>query len=954
MIGLTAQIEAAIEKRHVRYVDLFRVDLGTYGATTYVYRWSDRAIPAALTFDSENYEARVTRDSADKLPRSKDGKIEIVVANHDGLVTDLLDAGVDLAGGRLSVVRMFPDLAPAVNHVGDWTTPYWHGRISQLKELTTDRAVCVVEFGYLDLSRRFGRLYGQSCAHVFADGFYCPYNPGAGYGRPNAVDSGTATGGSATTLARTGYDFAAAGVEIGHHVFATNGTSAASGVVTDVAVGTLTVASWAHGTPANGWSYQVGPAYADCRYTLEQCEARGMYGPSDNVADTQLNFSRRRYFGGWTEPVRKSVDWRIRKNVFKYEKGRSFPAANVGVMGEPIPIPVGHCRLRSVEHLAWFPAGQFTHYLFGIGEGRVGRVDPYSIRVAGEPVDNINPNSPHGAVDDGLMLIGFNDFMEGADDSGAVTSGELTEAQRASGVGMRDARAYQFRQTVSTYKNNPWVFNSPGGSGTGPGNVSMMRIRVEADTGEDATLDCVVGRGTMMRVAAGGWTSLPDVAQVCLTALTNRLWGAGLSDAQLDVDSFAALSAHCRTLVPKIQTDWAGNLKSGTIAFGPTDGKAPDGREDAAWVFISMTEDPQRYTGGALTVTVGVQEFERKVTSVVPEISVPELVPLPGGYGYMPDPENGVSFRGGWFFVDQPWDPANSPTRGDAYTLVPSKESAGMVPRYMANGVLNVAEKKLADALDEILRCANAEWFQNLGRIYVAARAQVNTGTLDTPTITDKGDSRNVLTGSVRLEQEGRDSSYNSVRVEFADKAQGFAVQPIVIKDELMQLEQKRRFGEAIRDEVKGAVYLPLVNDLEQAARVGAMIARQRGVRSDGRRNARVHVEMPAHLAMMLQPVVDVCPLDLRGMPAWVQFGRVEKLEEGRTAATTAVEFSVYLHADHSDDPYDFHRDRYPGEVTDSGGRPVRFRIDSAVEELIEDNEGNHQSTVPYTFTLPQ
>lgn len=950
MITLTPEIETAITARQVRYVDLFRVDLGSYNATPYVYYWSDRAIPDTVTFDGRNYEARITRDSMSKLPRSKRGKTDLTISNHDGLVTDLYSAGISLIQGRVSVVRIFPDLDPEDQAVGDWTNPYWHGRITEVRELTAEAASVTVEFGWLDLTKRFGRVLGQTCPHLFADGFHCPYAPAEGYGRANEVTTGTATGADATHLYHTGKDFSA--VTVGDVVVASNGTDGTSGEVTVKATGTLTVGSWSHGTPASGWHYEVGPAHTTCRYTVGDCEDRGMYGPSDNVAANQLNWSRRRYFGGWAEPAKTSIQVRQRSGL-GYTKYRTLPQGSDGVHGRPVQVPVGYPILRGLKPVAWINAGQFQHLVYVLGEGRIGGVSPW-MQIDGHGIDNVG-STTQGLKDDSLIIFGADAYVGTANDTDAVTSGELTEAQRARGVGILDSWAYQQGGKLSTYADNPFRFNSAGGSGIGPANCALIRVRVEAEF-DPAGAEAVVQLtgGTLMKRLNGTWTAHPDPIEVFYNAMTHPLWGAGLSDGQLNLDALTEASDWCRAMVPKVQSEWAAgtNVASGNVAFGPEGGTGPGGDHTADWIYIATTTDPQIWVGAVLIVTVDSVEYDRKIVLARPDMTDPVFSELPGGYGKRLDvPPQTI---GAWLVVDQVWESSAIPSAGDAYVIKATTDAQGKVQRFTANGVLGVQEKKLEDALEDILRGCNADWYQHLGKVSVAVRAQVDTGGLTTPVLTDKGNSRNVLPGSALLIEKAVDRSYNAVRVEFPDRTRAGEITAVVIKSSEAQLEQKARFGDQIRDEVKGSVFLPITNNLEEAARVGSMIARQRGIRSDGRRNYEITLEMPAHLAMKLEPIRDVCGLDLEGMPSFVQFGRVEDIDEGRTAAVASVKLSLYHHDDHADNPYDFHRDRQPGEITDSEGRAVRFRLVSATETVTTDRSGGPHSMISVKYTLPQ
>jgi hypothetical protein len=948
----------------MRYIELYKFDLGTQQGSSYVYYWATQDVPSTVSFDSQNYDAMVVRDSMQKLPRpvgDSEKKVTIKVRNDTGQITDLLDLGVYFEHGRVSVVRIFPDLAKVDQNVGDWTNPYWHGRIVAVKEVTRDWAVFELAFGYLDLSKRFGRVLHSSCHNIFADDDHCPYDIDAGWGLPQITTSGTATGGSSTTIVDSGKNFTALGVAVDDWVVAENGVAnLVTGQVTIVGTTTLTVDNWRFGTaPANGWSYIVGPEYTSCKYTFPACDNRGMGGPNDNRPPEELNSIRRRCFCGWTPPSKETVPWRWREDWNTYHEGTSYPTGNRGLYGTPIPIPVGGTKMKGVKPVAYFNAGDFTHFLFIVGEARVNRVR--EIRVSGHPIDP-QPKGTSTAEEweDSLIYYSFDGYT-GANDQDGVTAGELTQTQQKQGVGSLQSWTHGERVVLEQYENNPDEFNSALGSGISQACTSFIRVRIQAQVDPTTVeADFTVNGGTVMEKVAGGtWVSRPDMAEVAYNAFTNNRWGGGLSTDQMDATSWAAGSTHCRSLVSKTQTEVAD--KSGTIGFGPKDGPAPSGAVSGDWVFIRMTEDPQPWRGALLTVTVNATPYERRVISVRPEFSIQETAGDPedaGGYGEIETEENEISYHGGWFIVDEEWDSVDIPSRGDSYTLEPHEDASGQVYRYMANGVLNNKEKKFGAAVKDILRCMNADWVQHLGKVYLAMRKDEDLVVVDARmTITDYGASRNVVINrgksSAKLVVDPVNQAFNAINVQFPNQQKDYVLDPITIKSSASQLRMKEQFNEDVRDQVKGSVHLPLVSDIETAARLGTLIARERGIRAGNRHNAKVKCQMPVHIAMKMIPVADVYPLDFDGFPAYVQYGRVESIDEDLNKLTATVTFSVYYDADYDDTAEDQRHDLNPGEITDSSGNPIRFKLVSQSEGSIEGVAGNYVQTIDYEITLP-
>ena len=166
-------------------------------------------------------------------------------------------------------------------------------------------------------------------------------------------------------------------------------------------------------------------------------------------------------------------------------------------------------------------------------------------------MDNYDPHAPIGAVDDPLILYGFENLyaFNGAkgNDSAAVTSGELTEEQQKACVGARESLAWSWNEALDTYQHNPLVFNDSLGNGISWARRSIVRIRIQTkDLDPEQARLTVRGVGTMMeRVGMAGWTPGPNVVEVAYNAFVRKGWGKGTDPARMDADSWAAASNYC-------------------------------------------------------------------------------------------------------------------------------------------------------------------------------------------------------------------------------------------------------------------------------------------------------------------------------------------------------------------------------------------------------------------------
>ena len=173
------------------------------------------------------------------------------------------------------------------------------------------------------------------------------------------------------------------------------------------------------------------------------------------------------------------------------------------------------------------------------------------------------------------------------------------------------------------------------------------------------------------------------------------------------------------------------------------------------------------------------------------------------------------------------------------------------------------------------------------------------------------------------------------------------------IRERKAQLIQKEKFSLPARDRLEKTLTLALTNTRDQAARLGTLYLRSRGIRSNLLPNVFVKVEMPAMLTMEMIPVKDVYPLDLDGLPAWIAYGRVESIEESLSKITSIVTFSVYVHADYDDTAAAGRADIGPPDPGDANEKVSSYRIADIQEQLVTNNEGNLENEIIVDLTLP-
>ena len=963
-LTLTAAVIADLLNASTHVIELVRWDMGN----SIVKYLSNRAVVDPVTFDGRTYRETILQGGIPKLdfPVGRDSgrsKVTIRFANHDGYFDDLRDnQGVIFRGSKLSIVRGFPLLTKPNNRIGDWGAddtsgapnsdgPYWFGRCLSLKT-APDIATGVFRFGGFGINQRAYREFSSSCWKVFK-GPGCPYGVIAGRGHPKSTSTGTSTGITATTLTDTGATFITDGILATDFVLAYQ-----SGDLTKFAVGTiqsrtetvLTIDAWAFQTPAAGWEYIAGPEFTSCDQLHPSCIQRGMYGYK------AFNKSQRRFHGG-VGPIALTPFDVVSRGSGGTKRYRTTPEGNDGIDGTTIPVPVGTVTLHKLPIIAAGADADFIYSWVVFGEGRCSKIT--KTLIDGVPIDNHDFEDPTHR--DPQQYGGFED-MGSADDSAAVTAGEITEDHRVECFGTREVYAKTVRLTRDEYKNTPYLFSS-GDNANGPSNdgLSFAYIRVEPPGGALGKLfgnASMSGVGVLCKKIPTGTTHFPSVPEFIWTLIQNKKWGAKQDVSFMDSASFTTAHDHVNATAvkgaaPKLETI------NTTVLFGPLDADSDVHLDAQNWVFIerwafSVTNDPMIYIGAELEVTQAGKTGFYTITNVWTESEHDGDVFNPDLGGHFPTPPGVYTGKEGAFFQVTPDFPNGKiPAAGDTITLRENPND----PLHGAAG--NPAKSvDIHEAISDLMANVFGDHYQKGGKFHIAIRKSVNLATVDTlPTITDKGTSRNVLArGKGKSFWNPGDASKmpNELKFSFTDRAAGFERRTFTIKNELAQNLYVDRYGDDALDEAKANLDLNLTSSLEEAIKVAALWLRHFGARPAQFENGTIQVDMPLHDAVALRPIEDVRKVDLTGVPSWVTYARVDSMKESITGGFMTVTMIPYVAADYTD-PVNGLTLEYPGSGPLAEELlPKQVKPETITEEiLVDDITGLPQTVLIGEYTLP-
>jgi len=960
---ISSQVEVELLKPHIRVLELIDLNFGN----GFEISIANQRVQNTASHNGRIYEPRVV--SIGQLPftvGAEDDETDIVLDNTGLYFTNLVNQGVVLEEGKIKVHRLFPNILPPNNVIAD----YWHGRVVSY---TLRENVCAmkVSYGFVGLEQRALRRYEHTCNNLFADGLHCPYKSLGGVGIPENISNGTATGGSSLTLVDTGKNFVTEGIQIGWQVFVKSGKKII-GQITAVAATTLTIDFWRNDgsptatIPATSDSYIVGPAFTSCDFSKAACIARGMFGSNNTQVDADLNVSTRRFFIGLLQPA----DVRFSGREFKDEraKGPRFGGrllkANRSLDGAVVPAVFGSYLLKDLDLIGSAAAGGFMHALFSVGEGRCWFVGAPTMDDIG--ADNVDPTGLAEKMD---SLIEWGIEIAGND----TIAGDLTLDQQKQAVGSRESRGIFRLESIDTYKNSPFLLNDATGDGISPAGLCMFRIRTEPPGGakvDSTPTGSALVIGLMTKMITGetpqlddsgvtDYTSLPNHIQIFYHLLRNTRYGAGRDDIDIDLPASLSESAYCQAFIGGTQSHVT--RVTGTVALGPDDSLITPVSKSVVWI-SDVGREAKDWGAGRFTITQSGKEFSSRIVSVAIIEDMSNFLFdyfTQGGGTFVPIA--GQVGKTGVLLSLHPAFPAGKiPTTGDTYeiTTAAGGGGGGLIRRFKAAGVL-ADDVSVKEMLQSVLDNCVGTFVQNNGKISPIIRKAVNLNTVSAlPIFTDKGVNRNVIRvdGESTMEfiPDPIDQTVNSVAVEFVDALADYRVVTLIIRNQAAQERAGKVFGEKRRDKREKPLSLNLTTSRDQAARVGAILLRERGPLPNGRPNGVIRWVSPIHDSMTLQPVKDVRAVASDHIPNYIQFVRIMKIIDNPDKMTVTIEARPHYNQFYDDTTKDLGTEIFPVDTSFSVDEiPLPVRIETVTAAFIKDKEGTHHEQLTVKFTLP-
>ncbi len=940
---VSAAVDAELIKEGIFIIDLIDFDFG--GGN--FFRWAESLVDGAITFNGKLYEPRLLRNGLGTLPFTIGAKGDSTTAEFDNLdllFTTLINEGVSLQHGRMTVHRLFHNLPPPDNIIAN----YWFGRVLNF-ELTESSCVFNVGFGFPELSRRALRRFEHSCNSLFAEDEQCPYNVMAGFGLPQTLTAGTTTSGTPTSITDTGKNFITLGVKNGMHVFIK--TKKSRGIIQNVTATTLTVDQWRFNTAGSGDSYIVGPPFTDCHFSKGACINRGMFGPNGAQTDSQLNQSARRYFMGNTKP--SAVVFQGHEKDSSGDKKRFSRTAkgNDSIDGTIIPAVFGYFKVRDMIVLGAAAAGDFLHSLFTGGEGRVYSL--FSPTVDGFPVDN--PSRGGNLFRDDTFFTWGLDNRSNADDAGA----DLSDALAKQAIGSRASFGQRLREPLDSYLNHPYLFNNSKGDGISLAGLNAMRIRTEPEGGAREGSIPSAGAtmiGLMTKMPPGAtpqsddgnvtdYTKWPNHLQIFYNMVTNKRWGAGLDDSNLNLTRLNAESDYCEEFIASTQFQFASI--NGSVGFSSTEPLTSTTTKN--WIFTrDFINVP--LVGGQLRITTAGKEF---VSTIISIEEVPVLyVPWDGDDWF--DPPSDFDYVDGTFiFVADDFPTGAEPVNGDSYQIQPIQR----VRRFKANGKLD-DDIDIDEMLQSIMENCAGTFVQDQGVITPVIRKAVSlSAAAALPIFTDKGVNRNIVKkNGISTVVFTPDEIVSSIAVNYVDGGQDFRKATLLIKNQTAELLIGNLFNEKRRDKREKTLSLNLTTSKDQAARVGAITLRERGPLPAGRPNGDIEWVSPIHDAIKLQPIEDIRAISSEHLPSYIQFVRIMELVENPDRMTMTIKARPHFNQFYDDTSKDLDISIFPeGSVQKfpDDEAPMLCRIDDTIETVFIDRQGKTNTRILVKITLP-
>ena len=902
-LTLPPNIDAEVQAAHLSVIDLIQVDFG--GGLE--RRWSTVHIPRELSANlTGNYEARLVSIGDRRWSLgADDDSINLILGNADNSISNFVRSyGIDIfEGAKVRHHRLFPGIRETY-------LDYWVGRGTAI-QFERKTASWDVRFGLAALRQRALRRYQRNCPHVFAGGTDsdCPYNPEEGFGIPQPVVFGTATAGTTIdTLVNSevgAFNLAVPGMFVYNRnancisriisVTSQNELSLSNPIA---GAGTGTAGRW-----RTGDRYFIGYAFTSCDKTTSACDARGMLGANRNSVNGLMD--GRKYFGGSSGVADISFRGRSPKDGSRFTRST---LGNRSFDGEPIPVIFGITRIYGRESIEHANAGRFQYGLFVLCEGeildidfpKVNERDPddfNSQRDIAHTVERTGVTSRAGAIAAVDPFIKFGTWEpDGVDDDRvyAITASlsrdiarhvRESSGRRAS-IGVKFGNvvldAYNWADNNGVIQiNNPNLFVDGSGGGVSLHGLAAARVRIDTNEDDSSVLTgdfTVYGLMVQMPdnmpfntedrgrfnlpvgitdVISRKYTPYPNPIQASYAFLRNRRWGAGLSDASINIPSFLRESAYCEEVLNGTPLSASTTLRgvvdytSGIVdpdVYGSkyffssslatiNANSALDLRAFAqALVYRRITFNPLN-VGDMFSAIIlsavyvpnpyaaDIDQESNTTKPISPTTPSPPGVDIPNHTTGSTTSSTVVELEHGFLFrLDRV-----APAVGTNFTIDVGTGTFGGTKRYKANGAL-VDDVSAVEMFQSILDNCHGIFRANAGQVEVIIKKELSDSEIDNiisnHLFTDRGRNRNILynadaTSSIRVWRKSVEDTPNEYSVEFLDSTREYRVSRLVIFDENAQTRAATKLGErGDRRKLSESAQLGLTSSIEQAKRL--------------------------------------------------------------------------------------------------------------------------------------
>lgn len=996
-LTFTSTIEDEVNAASLACVELFDVEFG-FGRKAF---WAS----APWTTSIAKYEPRIISvGDKDWVLGPHTANMDLELDDADQFISDLWKQNPRLfQGAKIRNHLHFPAINETYNN-------FWVGYGQQLRR-SEGSATWTVGFGLAQFNRNALRKIGFNCPLVFADRF-CSYNLDEGRGLPNYGyvernsdevvvaygSSGTATGGSNTTLIDAGANFVTQGVRVGWYVY--NRTHNAIGRITSIATTTLTFTNYRTTTGiitgfVSGHSYLVGPAHTFCPKITTACQERGRFSWSKEQPLAQfpngVGGDSRREYAGNSEAAKVQYSGRIPKGGQEKGKSDKFTRTSLGnesLDSSNIPVIYGFFRMYDVPALAWAPAGRFQYGYFKLCEAEV--VDVAQPFVNQHGPDNTAPadleTEAEVARNDSFIKWGV--WANGGNEDDRVTGVDDTIAmvrRVRNGVGRnRGVAVISGNKLITTQFSTPYLFTDADGTGISRGGTVDVFVRIDTDQDitEVLTLQIDVwGRVTFFpnniddnedgaqynktsQSIVMKYTGLPSIIQAAYDFCVNGNFGLALPESALSNTNVKLWHDFCQEVIPGSQALNA--TYTGTVDFHrSSSGVSAGGNFSRNFIYtrsLGGVRDGE-LNGYRIIFTSPTRSFSATIMHNynMEVTTLDDIVDRVHGVGKIP---SGIDDTvGGMIIQIDKQFPVGIPLDGDSFTVYPT------VRRFKAHGWLN-ENLNAGEMLQKMLEnCHGSYIFTGEQLEFVILAGGQDFAAIEANGVfTDRGVNRNILRdengkSSLVVYDVSEEDAPNEFAVEFFDQQRNYQRTRFVVYHESAQIRNATLHGEAGSRRIsRKTVQLNLTTSRDQAVRLLALKAREEYEQN-------VWAEFDTSLKFGLKAKVgDVIALDSLAVDGTMLekiFAKARPSQSGNIffriqskSAVTNKRYSIHLkckiHIDaiYTDTGIDYTEEHVPNERT-RGQIAERVKIESLTEEVVYGGDGGVHDFIKVKITYP-